>query len=273
MHAFSSGLHIVIRWVVCHSLPSLNDHISHSSLRTNLMIEKTCRVNLNFTGEICDDIEHHSAESDRVQQDVTDLNLYNTFLSAIPWSEANIAVPSKLTNRNIFSIIISLMIGPLSDRYGRRPVLLFPMIGQIIGQVGIHVLKPELLVDSISSDRVSPQCLLLGGQGWLPPLRSLLLPVWWQHHLPHRTLLLPGRHHQLGQQDLPAVCAGCVQYQWVHRWDLPLRSSLSESWLLWNLRNNSRDLLPGLLLRSFLPCGVQVLLLMRTRELNIIITS
>ena len=165
MHAFSSGLHIVIRWVVCHSLPSLNDHISHSSLRTNLMIEKTCRVNLNFTGEICDDIEHHSAESDRVQQDVTDLNLYNTFLSAIPWSEPNIAVLCKLTNRNIFSIIISLMIGPLSDRYGRRPVLLFPMIGQIIGQVGIHVLKPELLVDSISSDRVSPQCLLLGGQG------------------------------------------------------------------------------------------------------------
>ena len=49
------------------------------------MIEKTCRVNLNFTADICDDIEDHSVESDRVQQDVTDLNLYNTFLSSIPW--------------------------------------------------------------------------------------------------------------------------------------------------------------------------------------------
>ena len=29
------------------------------------------------------------------------------------------------------------MIGPLSDHYGRRPVLLFPMIGQIICQVDI----------------------------------------------------------------------------------------------------------------------------------------
>ena len=61
-------------------------------LRTNLMIEKTCRINLNFTGEICDDIEDHPVESDRVQQEVTQLNLYNTFLSAIPWSEQNITV-------------------------------------------------------------------------------------------------------------------------------------------------------------------------------------
>ena len=56
------------------------------------MIEKTCRINLNFTGEICDDIEDHPVESDRVQQEVTQLNLYNTFLSAIPWSEQNITV-------------------------------------------------------------------------------------------------------------------------------------------------------------------------------------
>ena len=39
-----------------------------------------------------------------------------------------------MINLVCFSIIISLLIGPLSDKYGRRPVLLIPIIGHIIGQ-------------------------------------------------------------------------------------------------------------------------------------------
>ena len=38
VHAFASGLHSVIR--------------------TNLMIEKTCRVNLNMTEAVCDNFQH-----------------------------------------------------------------------------------------------------------------------------------------------------------------------------------------------------------------------
>jgi len=89
----------------------------HSVIRTNLMIEKSCRVNLNFTAAVCDDIEHHAMESDQVQKEVTTLNLYFTFLSAIP------------------CILISLIIGPLSDKYGRRPVLMIPLIGSVAAEV------------------------------------------------------------------------------------------------------------------------------------------
>ena len=49
------------------------------------MIEKACRVNLNYTSAVCDDIEHHAVESDKVQEEVNNLNLYFTFLSALPW--------------------------------------------------------------------------------------------------------------------------------------------------------------------------------------------
>ena len=51
------------------------------------MIEKSCRVNLNFSSAVCDDIEQHAVESDLVQKEVNNLNLYFTFLSSLPWSE------------------------------------------------------------------------------------------------------------------------------------------------------------------------------------------
>ena len=37
--------------------------------------------------------------------------------------------------RNFCSIIISLLIGPYSDKYGRRPLLLIPLIGSIVAQI------------------------------------------------------------------------------------------------------------------------------------------
>ena len=57
----------------------------HGVIQTNLVIEKTCRVNLNLSGAVCDDIGHHEQEQNLVQQSVTDINLYFTFLSSIPW--------------------------------------------------------------------------------------------------------------------------------------------------------------------------------------------
>ena len=57
----------------------------HGVIQTNLVIEKTCRVNLNLSGAVCDDIAHHEQEQNLVQQSVTDINLYFTFLSSIPW--------------------------------------------------------------------------------------------------------------------------------------------------------------------------------------------
>ena len=37
--------------------------------------------------------------------------------------------------RNFCSIIISLLIGPYSDKYGRRPLILIPLIGSIVAQI------------------------------------------------------------------------------------------------------------------------------------------
>ena len=53
--------------------------------QTNLMIDKSCIVDLNFTQEICSNSDNHKYETDLVQQHVTTINLYFTVFSCIPW--------------------------------------------------------------------------------------------------------------------------------------------------------------------------------------------
>ena len=57
----------------------------HRVIRTNLLIEKVCRVDLNLGNQICDDIGNHQSEQNIVQERVNDLNLYSIFLASIPW--------------------------------------------------------------------------------------------------------------------------------------------------------------------------------------------
>ena len=58
----------------------------HAVIRTNLLIEKVCRVDLNLGSEVCDDISNHQSEQNMVQEKVNDLNLYGVFLASVPWS-------------------------------------------------------------------------------------------------------------------------------------------------------------------------------------------
>ena len=43
----------------------------------NLYVEKVCRVNLNFTDEVCNNIQQHEDEQVKVQEYVSSLQAYN----------------------------------------------------------------------------------------------------------------------------------------------------------------------------------------------------
>ena len=80
----------------------------------NLYIEKVCKVNLNFTEEICDNIQEHKEEQILVQQYVSELKVYNSVIQAI------------------FPCLFALFAGPWSDRHGRRVLIICSVFGYIL---------------------------------------------------------------------------------------------------------------------------------------------
>ena len=84
-----------------------------SVISQNLIIAKQCH-DLGYHKDICDDIESHPSIEDEVQTEVSELNMVTNMISAIP------------------CIVVALFIGPWSDRNGRKPVMLIPMIGYIL---------------------------------------------------------------------------------------------------------------------------------------------
>jgi len=86
-----------------------------SVISQNMMIAKVCH-DFGYNKTICANIDdtNHTLEEDMVQAGVTSLNMNLQILSALP------------------SIFLGLFVGAWSDRNGRKPVILGPMLGYII---------------------------------------------------------------------------------------------------------------------------------------------
>ena len=91
---------------------ALNYGVFHLTSQT-LYIDKICKVNLNYTSEICDNIQQHKNEQIKVQEYSSTLKMYNDILQSIP------------------EALYLLMAGSLSDTYGRKPFIAFALLGYV----------------------------------------------------------------------------------------------------------------------------------------------
>lgn len=95
----------------------------YSIIAQNLLIDRVCTVNLNLTSEVCDHLDHYKHDQMEVQKQVTLIVLYTSILSSIP------------------CMILTLLVGPWSDRNGRKPLMIAPIIGCILSQVVLVLIR------------------------------------------------------------------------------------------------------------------------------------
>ena len=79
----------------------------------NLVFHKLCRVNLNYSEAVCEphNVTQNYALAARLQIQASDINIYASVIENLP------------------SILIVLFLGPWSDKNGRKPLMLLPLIG------------------------------------------------------------------------------------------------------------------------------------------------
>lgn len=161
-------------FVLCWVLPSCILIVAME----NLNLEKSCRVNLGLSSEICDNMINktiHNIDCAEVDLSFNETSmdplklLARDVCSAETESQKLLSVVFGLRApiSAIFPLIITLFAGGWSDKKGiRKPLVLFPILGELIGAI-ILLLSSIFMYDipmevPAYAERIIPS--LFGGQ-------------------------------------------------------------------------------------------------------------
>jgi MFS family permease len=94
--------------------------LSGAQIPTNVLIYKICHIELNYTNDICDNLGDDSNKliQEEVQVQTNNFQMNAQWITSVP------------------GILFSLYAGPLSDKFGRKPLLMFPIVGYIFSAIG-----------------------------------------------------------------------------------------------------------------------------------------
>jgi PCFT/HCP family folate transporter-like MFS transporter 1/3 len=106
--------------------------ILSDSVKTNLIIFRTCYVTLGYNKSECallgsQDADNETSKLEKIVEPyAATLNMVHSLTEAC------------------FSAVICLFVGPWSDRFGRKPILIIPIIGLIV--LTIKLISPGIYV-------------------------------------------------------------------------------------------------------------------------------
>jgi MFS family permease len=93
--------------------------VAGAQINTNLLILKICHMELGYSKDICGNLSNDAYKDieEEVQENVNNFQMKSQWISSVP------------------IIFFSLIAGALSDEFGRKPLLFFPMLGNLLAMV------------------------------------------------------------------------------------------------------------------------------------------
>ena len=92
-------------------------------LRTDLALAKACQNELGHSQLVCSDLHNHTDIEVLVQKRVNMFEMYGDIMSQVP------------------TVIYAVLAGSLADRFGRKPLMVAAILGQILEGVALLVNK------------------------------------------------------------------------------------------------------------------------------------
>ena len=135
-------------------------------VKTNLFIEKVCRLDFNYTEEICNNFTSKGLVDKEIELNVQDrvaeLKIYEGLIAALP------------------AAFFCLFVGPWSDVHGRKILLILPLLGNIVAYAACIVnyyfffeLDTNfLLLSSVYGFFGAYQCFNMGLYGYVSDITS-----------------------------------------------------------------------------------------------------
>ena len=89
------------------------------SLRTELALAKACQNELGHSEHVCSDLHNHTDIEILVQKRVNMFEMYGDIMCQVP------------------TVIYAILAGSLSDKFGRKPLMIAAILGQILEGVAL----------------------------------------------------------------------------------------------------------------------------------------